>query len=213
MKEKCAMQSKMKIFGLVALAAFLAVAPTGAQQNPSSEAGMQEFMKAMTGVLGGGTNAAAAVVDFRDLKALLPAELPGLKRSNAKGEKTGAMGMTVSYAEGRYESGDASIEIKISDNGALGFMGALQTAWTTQEIDSESDTGFERTTAYGSYKAKEQFDSADKSGKVEIMVAGRFMVEVTGNGVGFEAIQAAAKTLDLQKLAAIKPKPAQPAAP
>lgn len=195
-----------------ALAVVLAlITPLRAQQGQTAQPDMQEFMKAMTTVMGGGTNA-AAVVDFRELKALLPAELSGMKRTNAKGEKTGAMGMTVAYAEGRYEAGDASIEIKISDNGGLGFMGAMQAAWASQEVDSETDTGFERTTMYGSYKAKEEFDTASRSGKVEILVATRFMVEVSGNGVEFAALQAAAKALDLAKLATIQPKPAQPAA-
>jgi hypothetical protein len=203
--------TQMKMLALVSAVALVAAIPARAQQSPATPENMEAFMKAMTTAMSGGTNA-AAVVDFRDLKALLPAELPGMKRTNAKGEKSGAMGMTVSTAEGRYEAGDASIEIKINDNGGLGFMGALQTAWSSQEIDSESDTGFERTTMYGDYKAKEEFDNASRSGKVEILVATRFMVEVSGNGVDFSAIQAAAKAVDLAKLATLRPKPAQPPA-
>jgi hypothetical protein len=201
---------RMKILALAAVTALVTGAPLIAQENAAPAGDMQGFMKAMTSLMGGGTNS-AAVVDFRELKALLPAELPGLKRTSAKGEKTGTMGMNVSYAEGRYEAGEASIEIKISDNGGVGFLGAMQTAWASQEIDSETDTGFERTAMYGTYKAKEEFDSASRSGKVEILVAGRFLVDVSGDGTTFEALQAAAKGLDLAKLATLQPKAAPPA--
>ena len=203
----------MKLTCLVVLAAvwmpLLSFAQSGDQQAPAN---MDDMMKAMGALMSGGTNA-AAVVDFRDLKALLPAALDGMKRTNASGEKSGAMGMTVSFAEGTYEAeSGGNITIKITDNGGLGgFMAFAQAGWAAQEIDRETDTGFEKTTNYGQYKAHEEYDSSGKSGKVEILVAGRFMVEVNGSDVAWEAIQAAVKKVDLAKLAQVKPKAATPA--
>ena len=200
----------MKCFRFAALAAALIPALTLAQQG--DQPNMDEMMKAMGALMSGGTNT-AAVVDFRDLKALLPAALDGMKRTNASGEKSGAMGMTVAFAEGTYEAdAGGNITIKITDNGGLGgFMAVAQAGWAAQEIDRESDTGFERTTTYGKDKAHEEYDTGSKSGKVEILVAGRFMVEVNGSDVAWEAIQAAAKKVDLAKLAQVKPKAATPA--
>jgi hypothetical protein len=200
----------MRLAVLIAtLTPVLALAQAGDEQ---SAAGMEDMMKAMGALMSGGTNA-AAVVDFRELKALLPAALDGMKRTSANGEKSGAMGMTIAFAEGTYEAeAGGNITIKISDNGGLGgFMAFAQAGWAASEIDRETDTGFERTTTYGQNKALEEYDNEGKSGKVEILVASRFMVEVNGNDVAWEAIQAAAKKVDTAKLATIKPKPATPA--
>ena len=201
---------QMRLAVLIAtLTPVLALAQPGSQQSPAN---MEDMMKAMGTLMSGGTNA-AAVVDFRELKALLPGALDGMKRTNASGEKSGAMGMTVAYAEGTYEAeAGGNIHVKISDNGGIGgFMAFAQAGWAASEIDRESDTGFERTTKYGEHKAHEEYDNANKSGKVEILVGGRFMVEVNGNDIAWEAIQAAAKKVDLAKLATLKPKTATPA--
>lgn len=187
----------------------LALAQQGKQQPPVN---MEDMMKAMGALMSGGTNA-AAIVDFRELKALLPAALDGMKRTKASGEKSGAMGMTVAFAEGIYEAdAGGNIHIKISDNAGMGgFMAFAQAGWAASEIDRESDTGFERTTTYGQNKAREEYDNSGKSGKVEILVGGRFMVEVKGDDVTWETIQAAAKKVDLTELSALKPKAAAPA--
>lgn len=179
----------------------------GRAQGGQGDAGMADFMKAMGAIMSGGTGAPPAVVDFRELKALLPASLPGMKRTDARGEKSSAVGMTVATAQGSYTGGDDStIQITITDNGGLGgFMAMAQAGWAASEIDSETETGFERTAMYGSHKAHEEYDNSNKSGKVEILVGGRFMVETEGNGVAFDALQAAAKQVDLNKLASLKP--------
>ena len=194
---------------IVLLTPVLALAQQGKQQPPAN---MEDMMKAMGALMSGGTNA-TAIVDFRELKALLPAALDGMKRTKASGEKSGAMGMTVAFAEGIYEADDGgNIHIKISDNAGMGgFMAFAQAGWTASEIDRESDTGFERTTAYGQNKAREEYDNRDKRGKVEILVGGRFLVEVNGDNVAWEAIQSAAKKVDLTTLAALTSKAAAPA--
>ena len=119
----------------------------------------------------------------------------------------------LAFAEGIYESdAGGNIHIKISDNAGMGgFMAFAQAGWAASEIDRESDTGFERTTTYGQNKAHEEYDNDGKSGTVEILVGGRFMVEVSGSDVAWEAIQAAARKVDLAKLATLKPKAPTPA--
>lgn len=201
----------MKCFGTAVLIATLTPVLALAQQGGQSSPDMNEMMKAMGALMSGGTNA-AAVVDFRELKALLPAALDGMKRTSANGEKSGALGMTVAFAEGTYEAdAGGSITIKLSDNGGLGgLMAFAQAGWAGSEIDRESDTGFERTTTYGEHKAHEEYDNGSKSGKIEILVGGRFLAEITGSDVAWDAIQAAVKKVDLAKLAAVKPKAPAP---
>ncbi|HBA85080.1 MAG TPA: hypothetical protein DCZ95_13395 [Verrucomicrobia bacterium] len=196
----------MKRYGWAAItAAVCASASVYAQQMPK-ESDMQDMMKAMTSLMGGGTNA-APTADFREMKALLPLELEGMKRTKASGEKSGAMGMKISYAEGSYEGTDGgAVEIKISDMGGMGgFMAMAQAGWASSEIDRETDTGFERTVMYGNHKALEKFDTSSRSGEIQILVNNRFMVEVSGNDVDFDALKAAAQKVDLNKLAGLKP--------
>ena len=188
---------------LTALVAVSLAATAHAQQQAAPD------LNALMGALGqvmqgaGGTNA-TPVIDFRELKALLPAELPGLKRVSASGEKTGAMGMTISFAEGRYTAGEKSIEVKLSDYGGTGFATMMAAGWSMQEVDRETETGYERTATIGGHKAMEKFDTASKSGSTEILVAGRFLVEITGDGVEPDALKAAVEKIDLAKIAALK---------
>ncbi len=176
------------------IAALLMLVALFPAQTPAQTAqpDMDEFSKAMAAMMAGNTN--VAVVDFRELKALLPAELPGLKRAAASGEKTSAMGMTVSFAEGRYENDQgASVTVKISDNGGIGgLMAFAQSAWAMSEIDRETDTGFERTTKYGEYKAHEEYDNEGRQGSIDILVGGRFIVEIRGSDAPWVSLQAAA---------------------
>jgi hypothetical protein len=197
------MRSLRKLFIAAGVAALFASAPAvRAQQQPN----MDELMKAMGAIMGAGTNAAVAVVDFRELKALLPAELPGMKRTAASGEKNSAMGMTVAVAEGSYEGGDSSVNIKITDMGGTGtLMGMAAAGWAMSEIDKETDTGYERTTTIDGNKAHEEYDTDDKSGETQVLVGGRFLVEVDGNSVTPEQLKSAVSKIDLKKLAGLKP--------
>ena len=68
---------------------------------------MAKMGQAVTGVVGGAAQTVATPVepvDFRDLKAMLPESIGSMKRTAAEGEKSGAMGIVVSHAEGRYEN-------------------------------------------------------------------------------------------------------------
>lgn len=192
----------------------MASAALAQQPQGEEQAGMEDFMKAMGTMLSGATNSASAVVDFRELKALLPAELPGMKRTKASGEKSATMGMTVAFAEGTYEAEDNGyVELKISDMGGMGgLMAFAQAGWAMTEIDRETDTGFERTTTYNGSKAQEEYDNTGKSGSIKIMVGKRFMVEITGNQVAFDTLKAAAEKIDLKKLEGLKPAAPTPAA-
>jgi hypothetical protein len=183
-------------------------------QEESQPQNLDQFMKTMNRAMTGASNA-AVVVDFRELKALLPTNLPNMKRTSATGEKSGAMGMKVSFAEGAYETEEGgSIKIKITDNGGLGsFMALAQAGWSMSDIDRETENGYEKTTTYGGNKALEKYDTSEKSGEIQILVADRFMVEVTGSDVEMDAIKGAVEKIDLNKLAGLKAAPAQTRAP
>jgi hypothetical protein len=145
-------------------------------------------------------------VDFRELKALLPDSLPGLKRTDAGGQRSVAFGLSVSKAEGHYRSEPgASIDITITDMGSLKGLTAMATfGWTVVEMDRETDSGYEKTTNYAGYKAHETYDKRGPSGKLEVLVANRFVVEVAGTHTGMEVLKGALGQIDLRKLEGLK---------
>lgn len=191
----------------VSLLTFAALTFTAPAQQ---DAGMADMMKALGSMMSGGTNA-AAVVDFRDLKALLPAELTGLTLAKPPtGERSGVMGMTIAFAVADFQSDDGQyVSVKISDMGGTGSLGAMMGGWTMMDIDRETDTGYERTTTIKGCKAMETYDSSDKRGEINVMVGQRFMVEVSGNGVSDQTLREAVEKIDFEKLTALKPKAAQ----
>lgn len=170
-------------------------------------ADLENLIKAMQAMQSAASNA-PPVVDFRELKALLPATLSGYTREDVRGEKQTAMGFTISQAEAVYRRGESEITVTLSDNGGMGGMMAFtQAAWSATDFERETDTGFERTTQYGPYKAHEEYDHESRSGEIQILVGGRFMVTVRGSDTSFEDLQAAARAIDLAKLEALKPAP------
>jgi len=156
----------------------------------------------------GGTNnplaamGAKPAVDFRELRALLPEEAAGLRRTAARGRKTGAFGAGVSEATGDYgEASTPQLEIQITDLAAMGPLGVLTgLGWTSAEIDSEGDDGYERTTQYAGHKGLEKYRTIDRSGSAKVMIAGRFMIEIKGNNIDPAQLRAAADAIDFDAL-------------
>jgi len=145
-------------------------------------------------------------VDFRDLKALLPETTANLKRTEATGEKTGAMGFTVSMAKGQYSGeGDASVSIEIVDTGGIAGMATMaMAAWTMADIDKETTTGYEKTTKIEGFKAFEKYDNEGKDGEINVLVADRFVVNVHGNNVTVDQMKESLKDINLGKLEDLK---------
>ncbi|MBU4459388.1 MAG: hypothetical protein KJ579_02380 [Verrucomicrobia bacterium] len=183
----------------------LAVAGAAFGQQGFDAAQFQKQMEAMQKALQANAAAAQPVVDFRQLKALLPETIGDMKRTNAKGEKSGAMGMTVAKAEGTYEGAkEARLKVEITDMSGVGAMGALaQFGFAATEIDNESDDGYERTVKIKNFKALEKYDTKAKSGSLQVIV-GRFSVQIEGDNIAPAILKTAAEAIDLQALSALK---------
>jgi len=140
------------------------------------------------------------------LKELLPAELPGMKRTSASGERNQMMGVDVSNAEGRYEATDgkgASVHIRITDVGSMtGPVRMGMASWAMMQYSRETDTGYEKTTTFNGYKAVEEYRTQAKSGTIRVWVADRFIVEIDGDQVTMDALKEVGGKLDFKKLAA-----------
>jgi hypothetical protein len=143
-------------------------------------------------------------VDFHELRAMLPASLPGMQRNEASGQSGEAMGMKGSSATGRYSDGaNATISIEIVDLGSLSGLAALAGKFDPS-MEKETATGYERTTKVNGQLVHERYDRRAKSGEVGVMVANRFSVTVEGSGVDPGALTGALKAIDLASLATMR---------
>lgn len=169
---------------------------------------MGEAMNALGAAMGAANGGKKVeTVDYKVLKDMLPADLSGMKRSEATGEKNSAMGITIANAEGRYKNDDASqtMSIKITDIGSMtGLAGMAMFAWASTDIDRETETGYEKTSTFNGFKSHEKYDKSSKSGELSTIVGGRFVVEAQGSGVDMNAIKDAVTKVDLKKLDGMK---------
>jgi hypothetical protein len=145
-------------------------------------------------------------VDFRELKALLPEALAGLQRSNVEGERSGAMGVDVSYAAATYANAEGlNISLKISDMGSLtGPMRLAMLGWTMAKVDREDEDGYEKTATFNGYKSWERTWKSSNRSELSIIVGGRFVVELDGDNCSMSQVKDAAGKIDLGKLASMK---------
>lgn len=180
------------------------VTPDNAQTAVAATAGL---MTALGGALGGSRR--VDPVDFHALKAMLPDSLPGMQRTGAEGSSQQAMGVKASSATANYQGpAGARAVIKISDisgvSGLLDVAGAM-----VQNTNSESDTGYEKDTTLGGRPAHEKYDARSKHGEVGVIIAKRFAVDVTGDGVEMSTLEQYAGTIDYPRLEAMKDQGAQ----
>ncbi|MCO6476223.1 MAG: hypothetical protein J5I94_06365 [Phaeodactylibacter sp.] len=168
----------------------------GSSSEPKSigEA-MDEMQKAMQG-----DGEKKEVVDFRELKKLLPEDLAGMERTAHSGEKAGALGFNMSTATAEYRDGDTEMEVAIVDFAGVASVLMGMAAWSTVEIDREDENGYERTTTIDGYKAFEKYNSSSRSGELSVIASDRFIITVKGRNIDEKAFRKALEELDIDKL-------------
>jgi hypothetical protein len=173
----------------------------GASNPQASAANAAAAMNAVGQIMAGGKD--VQPIDFRELKAMLPASLPGMQRNEASGQSGEAMGMKGSNATGRYDDGaNATIRIEITDLGTLSGLAALAGKFDPN-MEKETSSGYERTKRVDGQLVHERYDRRAKSGEVSVIIANRFSVTVEGSGVEPAALANALKAIDLSSLAAM----------
>jgi hypothetical protein len=180
--------------------------PAAATQNAA--AATAGLLTALGGAMGG--NRHVDPVDFHTLKGLLPESLPGMQRTHAEGSSQQTLGMKGSQAVGDYQGqGGARAQIKIVDAAAVsGLINVAQSFAANQS--SESDSGYEKQANVGGRLVHEKYDNNSKHGELDAIVAKRFAVDVTGDGVDMRTLEQYASLVDFSKLEAMKDAGAQP---
>ena len=181
-----------------------AAAPPNAQSALSATGGL---LTALGSSMGGPHR--VDTVDFKTLEGLLPASLPGMKRTSAQGENQSAVGVKASSAKADYAADNgAAVHIEIADisgvSGLMDLAGGL-----IQNTTSESDSGFEKDVAIGGRTVHEKYDARNKHGDLSIILVKRFSVDISGNGLDMPALEQSLGQVDLARLEAMKDAGAQ----
>lgn len=121
--------------------------------------------------------------NFRVLKEVLPSRLLGMDRTSHTGEKTGAMGISVSQAHAKYSDDDRRADVSVVDGGSVGIASILGATWTTIEVDRETDNGYERTVEIDGFKAYEKWDERREKLEISWLYDDRYLITVEAYGV------------------------------
>jgi hypothetical protein len=132
------------------------------------------------------------------LKALLPEELIGMKRSNFNANT--AMGFAVADATYKGE-GDENKELKLTIWDCAGEAGAgfyTLTYWSQFNMQSESDDGYTKSVSFNGGKAIESYKKGQNQYNLTFTSGDRLLVSVEGENIGLDAVKQAAQSLSLK---------------
>lgn len=139
-------------------------------------------------------------VSHRELKAVMPDDFAGIPRTNYEGSTNGAFGMKVSVADAEFSEEGKRVNMQICDTGGMGMAMMGMAAWSSIEVDKETNNGYERTTEFDGYKAYEKYNSKSKSGQLSIMVDKRFVINCEFRGMEMDDVKDELEDMDLSDL-------------
>jgi Yip1 domain len=179
-----------------------AAPPQNTDPSANPMAATAGLLTALGGALGGPNR--VEPVDFNQLSAMLPSTVADMKRTHIKGEGKAAVGVKTTSAVANYanDSG-AEMDLEIDDmSGVSSLMGLSKTL--VESNTSQSDTGYEKNLTLAGRSAHETYDSRSKKGEINMLVANRFTVNVSGTGVDMPTLEQAYAQIDLDKLESLK---------
>jgi hypothetical protein len=150
-------------------------------------------------ILAGAGLARAELVNFKQLLPFVDLRLAGWTRSGEPSGTTLKEGdISMSQARATYRHGDQRLEIVVLDllGKSIPFM------VPDQKLDLETGEGIIRSSTIQGVKGLETFRTKEHHGELNLNVADRFWVKITGNGIdSLKVLQAVAKQMNLAKLA------------
>ncbi len=136
----------------------------------------------------------------QDLEALLPRPLEGWQIGESGSSSTGAamMGGSVA-AERKYQKDTGEVTISILTDSP--FLQSLMMMFSNPAFATADGGKLEKI---GRQKAIVKYNSNDKSGSIQIVVAKRFFVSIEGTGISEDILKSYAKGIDYKKLKAVQ---------
>jgi outer membrane lipoprotein SlyB len=138
-------------------------------------------------------------VDPGTLQGLIPATITGWNRTSIESSGGGAMGMNISEAIGKFEAGDQSFRLKVTDAGAMGALAGI----VNVESSKQTATSYDKSSLQDGKMVTEKWNSDTKSGTFSVLVAKRFLIEADGDAPNIDALKAAVAAVDQGKLEAL----------
>lgn len=133
------------------------------------------------------------------LKTYLPAAIGGFTRTEVSSSTGGVGGIQGSGAEGHYTKGDASLKVEVLDLGSAGALAGMAGAFNVKS-SKETATGYEKVGKVDGRLTQESYDTASKHGEYSVLVADRFMIQVSGDGVSMDELKGAAGAIGTSRL-------------
>ena len=131
------------------------------------------------------------------LKALLPEEFMGMKRSNFSANSM----MGAAFCSATYKNDNDEKRLKVNIWDCAGEAGAgiysmrYYTLWNFQQ---EDDNGYQKTVDYNGGKAIEKYSKSNDEYGLTYVANDRLLVSLEGEKTGLDAVKDAAKNLSLK---------------
>lgn len=149
-----------------------------------------------------GASSNVPLIPAQTLQDRFPKSIDGMERSESEREESGAMGMKLSIATARYRDDTRSLEITLTDAGGTGMLAAMGAAWAMVDVDRTREDGYERTVTIDGnrgFESERRYEGGVDS-ELQVMVGGRLLVKLDGNGVTMDATRRALKELNVNSL-------------
>jgi hypothetical protein len=134
------------------------------------------------------------------LPALLPASVGHHQRLDVRSETGPEPGMTT--AIGRYAKGAQIFELRVTDLGATGSVGAEPSA-VGAASERKTPTGYEKVSTAGGRMITEQWNPSAKTGRYSIIAADRFSIAAEGAADDVDVLKVAVETVNGARLRAL----------
>ena len=163
------------------------------------EAAKQMEASAKTMQTAAATGAAAAgSVAPTALQGLLPETIGNYRRTSIESQSMGAAGVSGSQAEARYEAGDKSFRLSVTDMAAMGGFAAMGAAFKVQS-NKQTEDGYEKTNTIDGRLVNETWRN-DGNGEFGMLVKNRFMVQAKGKVASIDELKGAVAAVGIGKL-------------
>ncbi|HEX5070265.1 MAG TPA: hypothetical protein VFV78_08610 [Vicinamibacterales bacterium] len=183
--------------------AVAAVACGDASSDSAAGAGNASAPAASPGAV---STSASRVVPHEKLVELLP-NIPGFKRESDV-QATTDTSENVSRVQLDYieESGTAGLSVELMDvAGNAVMLEPIKALLKLQGTRQSAGGTEEKVTVVGGYPAVQEWTAEANNGSMSVLLAGRFLVKVTGSSVaGVGVIAKALEAIDLKKIEALK---------
>lgn len=134
------------------------------------------------------------------MRAMLPQKLDGYTRESARASRQDVMNAQLSQAEATYRGSNGNhIDLSIIDTaGVRTLLGMAATP--AGDVESVTDSGFDKMFHRGDRVIRETWDSKTRTGQYSVVVARRYVVRAQGTVPQFADLENAVEAVDLAAL-------------